>query len=376
MSALLERNHTSISTSNQASRGLELRKIPYLFETNSSDTVGYTKSEFASDLYTKLSKNWLYSATLQLTMNGSQPPWSRDGWSFTPIDLAQFSNGSQYMDPSSSDLVVNVSITTPAIRARLECSPYEDLGNTSAWLTLRDLRNTSYWNASTIPHAIKSAYQPGYRKDGKLLPHFFNTSYLTDGTVITCCSNGSSWPPPPSALGRWTVSGNPDAELQPHFNLTIKWIYGPLISGLMLNSVVNATAAEFAMFPEIPLVQALDCIPIIETSSAWVKVDQRSGRVMDFSILDEPKEASEAWAHNFVEHFNKSRGTLLPTHESTTTIIATRTVTRYSPAAREAGGLLTQGTLFPKETKERRHEKQNDYDTYDLDGVNLNRTVR
>lgn len=60
------------------------------------------------------------------------------------------------------------------------------------------------------------------------------------------------------------------------------------------------------MFLEIPSVQALDCTPIIETSSAWVTVDQESGSVKEFSILDKPEAATEAWAHSFVTHRDDS----------------------------------------------------------------------
>lgn len=315
MSALLERTQTNVSTSHQALRGLELRQVPYLYKFDPSSSMGgYSNSQIISELFTNFSTNWLYSATLQLTMGGSQPPWSRDGWSFIPIDLTKFLNESQKIDPLSLDWATNLSITTPAIRGRLECTPYENLSNLSAWLTLQEFENISDWNASTIPHAIKSAYHLGYRKERKGLPvavevrpYFFNTSYLTDGSFPTCCTNGSRWPPLAAALGRWSVSDDPYGDFQPPFNLTTKWIHGPLISGLQ-----DAHGAKYFMFLEIPSAQALDCTPIIETSSALVTIDQESGSVQDFSILEEPKVVAEAWSHNFVTHSDASISMLEP----------------------------------------------------------------
>lgn len=310
MSALLIRTQTNISTLHQVSRGLELRQIPYLSEYQTwSPRDGYKNIEIVYDLYRNLSTNWLYSATLQLTMGGSQPPWSHDGWSFIPIDVAQFSNTSQNMDPSSGDWATNVSITTPAIRGRLDCSPYESLDNVSAWLTLQDLFNGSDWDGDTVPHETRRVYQPGCLKDGEVWPYFFDTSYLSNGGIPACCMNGSSWPPSASALGRWSVSDNPYAHLRPPFNLTTKWIYGRVVTGLKhIRPILTEDPEdiEYMAFLAVPSAQALDCTPIIETSSALVTVDQRSGGVKDFQILEEPKEASEAWTHNFIAHNNNA----------------------------------------------------------------------
>lgn len=305
MSVLLERVQTNISTQHQALRDLELRHIPHLFYHNNLGMEdGYVTSEIIYDLYENLSTNWLYSATLQLTMGGSEPPWSQDGWSFTPIDLTQFLDRSQKTDPSTPDLANNVSIITPSIRGRLKCSPYENLDNTSAWLTFQEFGNKSQWDASTIPHDIKSAYQPGHLKDGKVWPYFLDTWYLCRESRPTCCTNGSSWPPPASALGRWSANEDIHENLLPPFNITAKWIYGPFVSGLTRVDDEAEYDAEYGVFLEIPSVQALDCTPIIERSSALVTVNQISGNVKDFSILEEPEEASEAWAHNFIVHRN------------------------------------------------------------------------
>ncbi|KAK0663157.1 hypothetical protein DIS24_g1201 [Lasiodiplodia hormozganensis] len=236
-------------------------------------------------------------------MNGSQPPWSRDGWSFAPLDLSQLEIPNP---PQNSSIVpaTNISVVTPAIRGRIECSPYENLNNLSAWVTERDLTNTSLWNASSNPHNIKTAYELGeltYVGSDLAYPNFFNTSILADDSTPTCCENGStnSWPPKGAAIGNW--SPDRGTTFEPPFNFTTKYIWGNHFSADLITDNIYTSPTRF-LFTDVPQVQALKCMPIIEKSSANVTVDRQTGNVAKFDILERPSSADEAWRYNFVDY--------------------------------------------------------------------------
>lgn len=233
-------------------------------------------------------------------MNGSQPPWSRDGWSFAPLDLSQIEIPNP---PQNSSIVpaTNISVVTPAIRGRIECSPYENLNNLSAWVTERDLTNTSLWNASSNPHKVKTAYELGEATYGDLAyPNFFNTSILADDSTPICCENGStSWPPKGAAIGNW--SPDRGTTFEPPFNFTTKYIWGNHFSAALITNNTYTSPTRF-LFTEVPQVQALKCMPIIEKSSANVTVDRQTGAVAAFDILAPPSSADEAWRYNFVDY--------------------------------------------------------------------------
>lgn len=303
MSALFERTNSYYFRSVPAVRDLELRLIPFLYHETVdefTDQAGVSRARFISKFYDNFATNWLNSATLQLTTNGSQPPWSSDGWSFTPIQLDQFENETLVQDADNLSFkpTTKVSVTTPAIRGRIECTPYKDLGNTSAWLTQWDRSSTSWWNTSTYPHNIKTLYELGLRDDSYnswgMNSHFFDTTILADGTQPMCCSNGTTWPPKGSALGHWSPprAGNT-------WNFTTKWIQGDLMTESMNGDFPLPESEKHRMYVSIPSAQALERSPIIERASASVTVDRVSGQVVDFTITEEPVNASEAWMDNF-----------------------------------------------------------------------------
>lgn len=289
-----------------------MRTIPFVYHGFSFMNglwSGRNEISIVADLYTNLSTNWLYSATLELTMNGSQPPWSRDGWSFVPLQLSQFENNSLIQDvaDSSAGPTTNVSVMTPAIRARIDCSPFANLDNTSAWLATWNLGNSSEWNSTSVPHNISTAHEPGFRDSkGYMSAHFFNTMFLADGSRPVCCGNGTDWPARSSVFGNWSpFQTDENYIIRQPFNFAMKWVYGNLITGV--RSVKNHygypdldRTKEHVMFLEVPLAQALECTPIIEEALASVTVDRRSGQVIDFAIEEEPMNTTEAWTDVFI----------------------------------------------------------------------------
>ncbi|KAI0544206.1 hypothetical protein F4679DRAFT_591751 [Xylaria curta] len=89
MSSLWTREPGYLTTLIPVPKVLELRTVPKLgvgrrpVSPHSPDGRG----TFVQSLFANLSTSWIYGATTQLTLDGPDPPWSIDGWSFVPIAL-------------------------------------------------------------------------------------------------------------------------------------------------------------------------------------------------------------------------------------------------------------------------------------------------
>lgn len=90
MSALWQPDYQYRTSSVSLPRELELRTISTLITAVSNDPTGLydgvntAEASVLSTLYGQLETNWLYSAIIQMSLNGTQPAWSSDGWSFVP----------------------------------------------------------------------------------------------------------------------------------------------------------------------------------------------------------------------------------------------------------------------------------------------------
>lgn len=293
-------------------RSLEIRNVPLVFETQKqmSATGGDPVSaSVISNLYTHLSTNWLYTATIQLTLNGSQPSWSRDGWSFVPMDTTSLANTRpiQHIGNTSFIPATNVTVSTPAIRGRIDCSPYENLNsNISAWLTTRDLTNSSVWNVTSNPKGVSTGYELGTNPNQDYSTEFLDTTFFSNPARIVCCTNSTEDPTEGSAIGYWSSSNEqPFWEYEGPINISTKWIYGDAVSGFHrvegLNERLSSDADHF-IFRNVPEITALRCIPIIETADADVTVERETGNVQSFSIAGEPKAVDDVWSEAFVLH--------------------------------------------------------------------------
>lgn len=308
MSALFQRGQGNIIRIHEADRQLELRRTSYIIDCPScqsrlSDKIAFVRS-FLPTFYLGYATNWLYSATIQLALNGSQPPWSKDGWSFVPLELTRSIDKELTQDLGASPFTpeVTVSLTTPAVRGRVECSGYEELADTSSWLTLVNL--TMHLNTNSIPEGLETAYRLGPPNPWSGA-NFFNTTYLADGLDVQCCLNRSAEQGTgPSVLGYWTA----DLPIAPNpsnswpflgftwpLTLTTKWIHGDLM-------FTSETWNRTAIYKEIPSVQALHCQPIIESTVTNVTLDPRSGEVHSFSIIAGTVNATEAWNDAFLDY--------------------------------------------------------------------------
>jgi hypothetical protein len=312
---------------------LELRTVPALFDVTRSDLAddgNIVRNNVLSNFYTDFHTNWLYSATIQLSYSGNPPPWSSDGWSFVPLDLSQVpyaravqASGSRKSNAQSStntglESYINVTVTTPALRGRIECSPYETLNNLSNWLTLWDLTNATVWNVSANPQDLVSGYE--LSNQGITLVPGNNmtqvvTSFLANPLQVACCANETDGIPGTAALGYWSYNGPGGVQIEYPTNFTVKWLVGNPIQQLYLtNTSWGHDEASYGVSSHLiwtgpPRLTALNCLPIIESANATVTVDSGTGVVHEFKILSDPVDCPDAWSDVYSFH-NRTSGSL------------------------------------------------------------------
>ena len=331
-SALFIYKDSSLVRTTTVPPSLELRTYPlnwngsYTYAEYGADNAVY--ATFLSHLYTSLSTNWMYTATVQLTRNGSQPAWSRDGWSFTPLDLSSVIESAS----TTSGLVnttqgsVNVTLTTPAVRGRLECSPVEGFNNRSAWLTSWDLTNHTQWNTSVNPHGYSKGYELGVTNEPDpalgnknvqrgmiFIPNYhdnagntftYNTSLFNIPDQLVCCGESDSsigyWSPNSPVMNTYNYSYWSFDTFPANF--TVKWLHAPG-PALMYQPGKNISIQPYWIHPELPSIQALNCVPVIETATAKVSLDASTQEVYGYDIIDEPTPVETAWKHKLDGYF-------------------------------------------------------------------------
>lgn len=314
----------------------EIRNIPFVFPTRQAsypDTSNDYAGVVLSDLYTNLSAHWMYTATVQLALNGSEPAWSKDGWSFVPTDLGSIQDSGVPHNLDNSDKVLggartNVSFTTPALRGRVDCTRYsaQSLMNTSIWLTKHDLTNSTIWNKSTVPDGLQGGYQLGaiYAQFPSTIlpmePNYTTESCLNCTTVfanpsaIGCCKNGSSSDWQQSvALGYWSPNLNPQIWSTNSWqrNFTAKWFTGNAVADAKMNGYEQTSFTQL-LFTAPPSTVMLNCRPLVESAEADVVVNPSTGEIQSFNITSHPKELDQPFADNFLPHnetdFNRNTG--------------------------------------------------------------------
>ncbi|KAF2189585.1 hypothetical protein K469DRAFT_747636 [Zopfia rhizophila CBS 207.26] len=316
MSALFERQAANYLQSASVERNLEMRQIPHLsnnIPVYSGSITQHYGGSILQDLLVNLDTNWMYGAIVRLSLNGSSPPWSLDEWTFVPVNIYDIPKAHSVEEPETTleepevaqaYSTANVSVSTSAIRSRLECTPIVELSNISSWVQLVDLPSNSI--VLSRGYMLREVIFEG-------LP--FNTSTLATPIPVTCCTNSTnnstneylydaSTKAKNIAIGYWSPNSpyeNPYAATTWPINFTAKWIHGPAILGLN-RSEEDTPNIKKPVFLEVPSIQALNCQPVIETATAEVTVSQRTGQVHSSRILDTPQNAIQAWSDPFVIH--------------------------------------------------------------------------
>lgn len=303
-SALFEQTSGVINDAVEINRSLELRQVPYLGMVNETypPTYGGWREAYGYDyvgtvlvdLFGNLTNNWLYSGVIQATLNGSEPSWSKDGWSFIPVNVSEVKNRQETSDgtPSQSNelgALINITLTTPAIRGRVECYQPEEIRNSS-----------TNWNANgtwTDPDTNKTEEANG------IANRMLGGPALPNSRDVLCCYNNTNphngTVAQPLASGYWTQAfGNVSEYVSASLNnFTARWITGngaPLGGVMIENAEIN--------FPKIPKFQAVKCMPIFETAEAEIMVDKQGGHVLSYRMLGEPTPDDGAWSDAFVLH--------------------------------------------------------------------------
>lgn len=335
MSALWQREPGYLVTGSSVPPSLQLRQIPHVFLGEISPSVhggDLVAAQALGRLYTNLMTNWMYSAAIQLSLNGSEPTWSHDGWSFVPVDLDSIphdSNAETGATAGSAEAAeTNVTLKTPAIRGRLECSPIPSLDNQTLWLTKHNVGNTSAWNASSIPNGITEGYELGcdgqvdYEDAFRQLVLFPNTTlpgpckntkyttFFANQRHIACCvNNATADVVGPASVGYWSPNFDddyrfPQISTEWPFNLTVKWIHGTPFDSAYQYTNYNASQSypyPNLLWTQVPEIAALNCMPVMETANASVSLSHPSGRVHAYKILDTPQPDAYGWLDVLVD---------------------------------------------------------------------------
>lgn len=315
MSALFERRSHVVAQPVKLQRNLEIRQVPLINEVDVGRGVYSDPGILVLDeLYLDPSKNWLYGAGVQHSFNGSELPWTFDGWSLLPVDMSNisgssanpFSSGGRSSDGEFS--TTNASMRVPAIRARLECAVIEELANISSWVTLENLSNQSHkfdpddFSRINGSGNVELYSMPDYLFAGSESHTTLMSSYKSVG----CCQNGTIENPQRAVLGYWSPVLPPEYSrkdgVYPYdtlnwpMSMTSKWVVGrPIVIG-------PKGYGGSVYFNEIPKIQAARCTPIIETAEASIVVDTHTGHVHKSSIDGATASVTGAWSDVFTRH--------------------------------------------------------------------------
>ncbi|KAI0521002.1 hypothetical protein F5B22DRAFT_653424 [Xylaria bambusicola] len=334
MSSLWSREAGTLPLQVDVQRQLELRQVPQLSAGTQQFTshAGNYKKTILAELFENMRTSWIYGAAVQTSLNGSEPPWSSGGWSFVPYDLSMVpstklqNTGNQTAAPKYP---TNATIETSAIRARLECSPYEHLNleESKTWLTEWDLTNSTQWVRDKDAKALSRGFELGLSGDGyngtgveNVLLYLDQqpnvegnySTFFANNKRFQCCQNKTDNEQiTPGSVGYWSPnlrngSSYPDFAGAWPTNFTIKWIHGLPVEGYC-GIQRDGGCFPRLMWAEKPRMAVLNCMPIIETADATVTVDGAGGNVVEFSLHAEPQPDLYAWSDDFKQHkYNNS----------------------------------------------------------------------
>lgn len=318
MSAMFERESGTHFRDLDIARTLELRYTPYVTEVfapyasaknrtyfeNIQGLLTTTKSDqWIDDLLESLipesTANWMYSAVNQHSMNGSEPLWTRDGWNFIPLDVVEAERkirGSNKYTEAISALYSSTNLTfdTPALRGRVECSPIPDFNDPNSWIYVTD---DSLSNVTSGKTSCPVVYRGSEFVTNIMSEYGYLGCYVEDTEQLERMpqqqfQNFSG--------GYWSKNyyrPTSDTAEDPTGNFTVKWVHGAAGS---LTTTDRYGDVTHTYFPEVPKLQALNCMPIIERGNARVTIDPKVGQVLSYDIRGEPQLEEAAWVYSFV----------------------------------------------------------------------------
>lgn len=311
----------------QATQGLNVYMYhPDLLQTPFSFGRGLASRPFYLDESTleTTQAGWLYKALDEITLQNAPPTWTKDEWVLTPVNMRALPNativqktGPSENIPKTSDLFyssANVTVTTSALRSRLECSSMHVPA--SGWL---DRAEDVFSNRTN--EKIHGYVLPATLFEDKP----YKAPVFSVPRRMACCTNGTN-SGNQSVIAYWS-SSSPMTEERPaepvdkngslnlkepnawSNNFTIKWIVGQTASTVIsgANPVDNSFYVGFngfsvgfanetlLYFTEEPQMSILNCMPIIEQTNMSITVARSTSQVLETRMLAEPQPAPGAW---------------------------------------------------------------------------------
>ncbi|KAG9961899.1 hypothetical protein KCU61_g5130, partial [Aureobasidium melanogenum] len=280
-------NHTFILP-----RRLTLRDTPMIFPwARDGRAAGPYFSQpqniILPTVYTIAVQSWLYSAVVEISQSASTPPWTKDAWSFLPLDLVDLSDVVSPISELNTWIpgkTRNITFQTTAVRARLQCEPLDYPNNKTAWLERLDF-NSAGWNVTNRPHGLSHGYT------------LIGPANALGESNFTCCANETSGVAGDAAIGYWMNYDWSSKSYRNHLSAT--WIVGR-----PLNGTFKPAHQDYSLWiwPEEPKLFATNCTPILEQAEAQVTAEVETGTILTYDIITREQNASVAWSDNFLEH--------------------------------------------------------------------------
>ncbi|OAL51376.1 hypothetical protein IQ07DRAFT_631254 [Pyrenochaeta sp. DS3sAY3a] len=306
MANLFERGIGIVQNPVEIERTLELRHAPHvrlvpIWDPHHTIKINYTDLFFTpetpfgnpsiagtlKEIYTDTTSNWLYSAVIESTMNATSPKWSLDDWNFIPVNVPQ----SQVPHTLQQSMLYNISLETPAIRATVKCTRIPEVDDIDTWLEKKNVTNWPFKPENATTAYIDTSY--AFDKTDHAMPMRGGVYRETDHRKgLVSDTTISSW------TSNFKHGPEKDAVYWPTNNFTVKMMHGRGAIGQWYERW-EAYMAE-VLWVEPPRMQALDCMPLIETSQARVVIDAQSEVVQKYEILSDIRLEDAAWSEAFV----------------------------------------------------------------------------
>jgi hypothetical protein len=266
-------------------------------------------SSILIDTIGNFTANWMYTALVEGIFDGPQPSWSKDSWSFVPLDLSKVPSprmdGQSKKNEDASGFsnrysTANLTFQTTAVRGSIECSHIQEGDDPRQWLSIIN-------NHTELQEQGLADDDTMFLTNITIFPETdYRTTFVSGLTAPKCCRNGSITTGSdrslsPVALGYWTMNfpsdlnANQSALYGKSGNFTIKWVTG---IGDLYNSS-DYESKDTLYFSKKPMIQALNCRPLIESAAAVVTVDHVRAQVQHYQILEGAQPEDVAWSDAF-----------------------------------------------------------------------------
>ncbi|TIA16947.1 hypothetical protein D6C81_05754 [Aureobasidium pullulans] len=287
MSALWYRELRDTSRMADLSRGLKIRTAPSESGMSGRNhtllSSNDTRGLFIPQLYDVSLQNWLYSATTEITQHGITPAWSKDTWSFLPMDLSGVDYDIRYARGAlnNNTQIRNLTLQTTGLKASLDCHSLNYASDPPLWLTELDFLHSPISNDVSLWNDIN---RPSILDLGYTLKNF--SSATLDLRSVKCCANDSMGQIGDAVVGYWSNAYGSE--------LTSTWIHGRPIQGLYTPN--DGSQQEFFVWQQAPQMSAVSCKPRIEAAKSLVTIDIETGVVYEYEIIGKLRNVSEAWS--------------------------------------------------------------------------------